>query len=75
MQLYHTYRHFGQTVLAWILAFLVLCAGAAGTDTAFADDVTPDPPWDPGFTRSRSLSMASRSLPGACMCRGIGTRS
>ena len=42
MQPYHTYRHFGQTVLAWILAFLVLCAGAAGTGTAFADDVTPD---------------------------------
>jgi len=42
MQPYHTYRHFGQTVLAWILVFLVLCAGAAGTGTAFADDVTPD---------------------------------
>ncbi len=42
MQPYHTYRHFGQTVLAWILAFLVLCAGTAGTGTAFADDAAPD---------------------------------
>ena len=42
MQSYHTYRQFGQTVLAWILAFLVLCAGAAGTGTAFADDAAPD---------------------------------
>ncbi len=42
MQPYHTYRQFGQTVLAWILAFLVLCAGAAGTGTAFADDAAPD---------------------------------
>ncbi|MBQ3466968.1 MAG: hypothetical protein IJH21_01420, partial [Oscillospiraceae bacterium] len=42
MQSYHTYHQFGQTVLAWILAFLVLCAGAAGTGTACADDAAPD---------------------------------